>query len=888
MSAHQSPIDELLGSLGTTPTGLSSREATRRQREFGVNHLERAPRAPLALQFAAQFTHVFALVLWLAAALAVTAHVMAPGQQMDRLAWAIVAVILVNGLFAFWQVYHAEEAFQALQRLLPHEVTVWRDGRAARLPAESLVPGDVVQVEAGDSIAADCRLLEAHGLRIDTSTLTGESHPVPRDAAPDDEPVLVRSRNALLAGTSVVSGRGRAVVLATGMHTEFGRVARLTQGVAVVASPLQREISRLSRVITVLALAAGAGVFMLGEALGLSRWGNLVFAVGIIVANVPEGLLPTLTLALAMASRRMARRNVLVRRLTAVEALGGTTVICTDKTGTLTENRMALRVIAAAGGQYEEGAWRRTAEPAVLSVLQGARRCHGLVGDAAGRWCGDPMEVALVEAAVAAGAADAEKIDEVPFDALRLRLVTVHRNGAGLVVHVKGALETVLPLCSLIPEGSQARAITPADRTAAEQTQAALAERGLRVLAMAHREVAALPADAAPDQQLTLDGLVGLEDPPRPEVPTAIARCHAAGIRVVMITGDHPVTALAIGREIGLYVEAPRVLTGHDVAQLTDVQLWAALEAPDVLFARMAPEQKLRVVQTLQRHGAVVAATGDGVNDAPALRAADIGIAMGDTGSDVAREASDMVLLDDNFASIVAAVEEGRAVYDNIRKFLTYILTSNVPEAVPYLAYALLGWPLALTVPQILAVDLGTDLVPALGLGTEPAEPDVMSRPPRAPTSRLITGALLVRAYLFLGVFEAAAAMTAFLIVRPRSGHVAATTACLAAIVVMQVANVLACRHRALAAGAWWQHLNPLLVAGIALELLLMVGIAYTGPGQAIFGTAPIDGLAWLVPVPFALALLVADRAVKRLGREVRQGSWRQWGTGRPEDAGTR
>ncbi|MGV3517193.1 cation-translocating P-type ATPase [Luteitalea sp.] len=865
MSAHQTAVDAVLETLGATAHGLSSAEAARRQRAFGDNHLERVVRVPLVLQCAREFTHVFAIVLWLAALLAITAHMVDPGHQMDRLALAIVAVILVNGLFSFWQVFRAEEAFQALQRLLPRDVTVLRDGRTWRLPAETLVPGDIVLVEAGDIVAADCRVLEAQRLRIDASTLTGESQPAVRDAVPDPEPVVLRCRNVLLAGTSVVSGQGRAVVFATGMRTEFGRIARLAQSVTASPSPLQREISRLSRVITVLAIAAGLGVFLLGEWLGLSRSANLVFAVGIIVANVPEGLLPTLTLALAMASRRMARRHVLVRRLTAVEALGGTTVICTDKTGTLTENRMALRVIAVVDGEYADGRWRHADHAALRSVLQGARRCHGLVAAGArGAWCGDPMDVALVEAATTAGATDAEKIAEVPFDTDRKRLVTLHRCGPTVVMHVKGAPETVVPACRSVTDVAGPRPLGPEDVQAFERAQARLAGRGLRVLAMAHRVLASLPAGEVPEEDLTLDGLVALEDPPRPEVAGAIARCRTAGIRVVMVTGDHPATAVAIGREIGLYEAPPRVLTGSDVDALSAAQLAAALAAPDLVFARVSPEQKLRVVRALQQRREVVAATGDGVNDAPALRAADIGIAMGATGTDVARQAADMVLLDDNFASIVSAVEEGRAVYDNIGKFLTYILTSNVPEVVPYLAFALLGWPLALTVPQILAVDLGTDLLPALGLGAEPAEPDLMARAPRDRESRLITGALLLRAYLFLGVLEAAAAMTAFVVVRPRAGHVAATTACLAAIVVMQVANVQACRSRIRSGFAAALRSNALITVGIVVELAAMLVISYTPVGQALFGTAPIDVLAWLVPVPFALVLLLADGLVKR------------------------
>ncbi len=870
MTVHQASVEAALASLRSSPDGLSHAEAARRFAAFGPNHLEPAPRTPVAVQCAREFTHVFALVLWVAAGLALLADMADPGHGMRTLAVAIVAVILVNGLFSFWQVYRAEEAFRALQQLLPRDVTVIREGHAARMSAESLVPGDVVCVEAGDTIPADGRVIEAFGLRIDTSTVTGESHPVARDASPDVEEGLLRSRNALLAGTAVVSGAARAVVIATGMRTEFGRIAALAQSMPEAPSSLQREIAGLSRIITVLAVAAGLGVFLIGEWLGLSRWANLVFAVGIIVANVPEGLLPTLTLALAMASRRMATCHVLVRRLAGVETLGAASVICTDKTGTLTENRMAVRRVWVLGQAFDDGSWTAAEHIGVRRLLEGTRHCHDLkrtASDETGaRWIGDPMEIALVSLVASGHAGPAPKIDEIPFDSARKRLVTAHRIGSGVAVYAKGALETILPTCRFVSEGDAARPLTETDAIAMEDAQAAMAARGLRVLAFAHRELADVPPHDTLETDMVLDGLVGLEDPPRPEVAAAIARCRTAGIRVVMVTGDHPGTAVAVGREIGLYgVDPPLVITGDRLERLSDAELWAAVEAPDVAFARVGPAQKLRIVRTLQRHGAIVAATGDGVNDAPALRAADIGIAMGATGTDVARQAADMVLLDDNFASIIGAIEQGRAVYDNIGKFLTYILTSNVPELVPYLAFAFLGWPLALTIPQILAVDLGTDLLPALGLGAEPAEPGVMARPPRRREDRVITPRLLFRAYVVLGGFEAAAAMTTFAVVLPVAGYVAATTACLAAIVVMQMANVVACRSATSPLTVRWRRLNALIVAGVVAEGVLMVAIADTALGQQLFGTAPFPAFAWLVPLPFAAAMLVADQVRLRL-----------------------
>jgi magnesium-transporting ATPase (P-type) len=440
----------------------------------------------------------------------------------------------------------------------------------------------------------------------------------------------------------------------------------------------------------------------------------------------------------------------------------------------------------------------------------------------------------------------------------------VHQVDGGLMLYAKGALEAILPNCRWVSSAAGRQPLAAAHTTAFLEAQSTMAGKGLRVLAFAHRELAGSIERATLEQDLVLDALVGLEDPPRREVPLAIARCRAAGIRVVMVTGDHPQTAVAIGREIGLFGDRePLVVTGDRLRRMSDAQLWAALEVPDVLFARVGADQKLQIVTTLQRHRAIVAATGDGVNDAPALRAADVGIAMGVTGTDIARQAADMVLLDDNFASIVSAVEEGRAVYENIRKFLTYILTSNVPELVPYLAFAFFGVPLALPILQILAVDLGTDLVPALGLGAEPPEPGVMTRPPRSRDDRVLTTALLTRAYLFLGGFEAVAAMAAFFFVLSRSGYVAATTACLAAIVLTQIVNVHLCRSGSASVALSVRRWNGLIVAGVAIEVLLILLITYTPAGNALFGTAPLDARAWLFMLPFAAAMLAAEEMRK-------------------------
>jgi calcium-translocating P-type ATPase len=885
---HLTP-DDALASLRSRASGLAGGEARRRLAEYGPNRVEEAKGELLALRFLQEFVHFFALILWLAAGLAFVADLYDPGQGMAALGWAIIGVIAVNGVFSFWQEYRAERAIAALKRLLPHQVTALRDGAAHRIPAEELVPGDVILVDAGETVPADCRLIEAFAVRVNLATLTGESLPKARGAAAAKEDDVLSAPNVLLAGSTIVAGEGKALVFATGMHTEFGKIARLTQAGDEAPSPLQREIARLSRLVAALATALGVGFFLIGRLLGLSFWENFIFAIGIIVANVPEGLLPTVTLSLAMATQRMAKRKALIRHLPAVEALGAATVICTDKTGTLTENRMSVKRLFVSDGLREPAQLEPSAVARHAALFEAAALCHSVRrvnenGEA--RWLGDPMEVALVEMAGRAGVAPQhERVDEVPFDADRRRMSSVHRVGAGRVLYCKGAPEAVLPLCRGVLVAEGVRPLTGEIRAQYVGAQEEMAAAGLRVLAFASR---ALP-EAAPrehwEEELVLAGLVGLEDPPRPEVPAAIEKCRGAGIRVIMVTGDHPHTARAIAREIGL-ARDPVVMRGDELRRLTDTQLQFALDTPEVLFARVSADQKLRIVEALQRKQHVVAVTGDGVNDAPALRRADIGIAMGVVGTDVAREAADMILLDDNFASIVSAIEEGRSVYQNIRKFLTYILSSNIPELVPYLAFVVLRIPLPLTIIQILAVDLGTDMVPALALGAEKPDPATMRVPPRPRSARLLDWPLLARAYLFLGVIEAAAAMAAFFFVLGLAGweygqalarteplYLQATTACLAAIVVMQVVNVFLCRHPRASAFEAGLRGNPLLLWGIGTEIALILAIAYTPWGNAVFGTAPIGAQVWLFILPFAAVMLALEEGRKALARR-RVAAW--------------
>ena len=887
MKIHRLTVAAALASLNSGLAGLSAEEAQRRLTEFGANEVEEVARVALWLTLAREFVHFFAIILWIAAALAFFAEWREPGQGMATLGWAIVGVIVINGGFSFWQAYRAEQALAALKKLLPKVTKVMRSGAVRQVPAAELVPGDVILLEAGDILPADCRLLEAFSVRVNNATVTGESQPASRHAEPCDEPEPMHSRNTLLAGTSLVSGEAKALVFATGAHSAFGKIAQLTQATADTISPLQFEIVRVSRIVAGLSLALGVIFFFVGQSIGLPIWANFIFAIGIIVANVPEGLLPTVTLALAMGSQRMAKRHALIRHLPAVEALGCTTVICTDKTGTLTQNCMSAKRLFIAGKMFE------TIPEQLDALLEPHRRffevaacCHDLkdARAAAGPgWLGDPMEVAIVQLAAATLPAlpRSPRVNEIPFDSQRKRLSTVHAVANGRVLYCKGAPEVVLPRCTRVTmnggSSELSAELVTTFRTAAEE----MAEKGLRVLAFAWRELPASFELANAEAEMTLAGLIGLEDPPRPEVADALQKCREAGIKVIMVTGDHPHTATAIAREIGLVRSvAPVVITGEQLGHLSDIQLQIALDAPEILFARVLAEQKMRIVGALKMKREIVAVTGDGVNDAPALRKADVGIAMGRSGTDVAREAADMVLLDDNFASIVAAIEEGRAVFTNIRNFLTYILTSNVPELIPYLAFVIFRIPLPLTIIQILAVDLGTDMLPALGLGAEKPAPDIMRAPPRPRTDRLLSWPLLTRAYLFLGLMQAAAAMSAYWFVLRTGGwhfgqtlaapdplYLQSTTACLSAIVVMQIANVFLCRSDRRSAFASGLFTNKFILAGIAAEITLIALIDYTPWGNALFGTAPLRPVVWLFIVPFALAMLVLEEARKWIVR---------------------
>ncbi|HEX5593512.1 MAG TPA: cation-transporting P-type ATPase [Solirubrobacterales bacterium] len=878
----------------TGPEGLSRREAERRLLHVGPNRLERRHGRRWPKQLARQFTHPLALLLWGAAALAAIAGI-------TPVAVAVVVVIVLNAAFAFAQEMQAERAVEALQSYIPQRARVVRDGEETEVDAIDLVPGDLLLIAEGDRISADGQLLEG-AIEVDLSTLTGESVPVSlAPGEPHPHTPHLQRRDLVFSGTTCSGGEARALVTATGMGTELGRIASLSQRVEVEESPLETEVRRVAWLIARIAIVMGIAFVPLAALVGgLPLSDAVVLTIGLIVGNVPEGLLPVITLALAVGVRGMVRQGAVVKRLSAVETLGATDVVCTDKTGTLTENRM--RVTAIWTPQTELHQLDHPAGGQVDAVRGGVRAlgeamfaCSNARLDADGAPVGDPTEGAMVLAAaeLGVGTDDALRAErrraQFHFDAGLKLMSTVDEADGGLWVDTKGAPESILPRCTAIAAGEgSSRLLDPGTRERVHAATDRFADEGLRVLAVARRRLeGAVPARREEaERDLTLLGLVAMIDPPRPEVAAAVARCHRAGIRIIVVTGDHPRTAVAIANQIGIAGGDARAISEDQLESMSEAQLDAALEAGgELVFARSTPEAKLRIADALRAAGHVVAMTGDGANDAPALRRADIGVAMGRSGTDVAREASTMVLTDDNFATIVAAVAAGRRIYDNIRKFILYIFAHLTPELAPYVVFALGGGaiPLPLTVLQLLSVDVGTETLPALALGQEAAEPGIMGRKPRPRSQRIIDRPLLVRAWLFLGLISGALGMGAFFYVLLRAGwspndptgegtplhhaYQQATTMTFLSMVACQVGTAFAARTERASLRSIGVFSNRLLLWGIAFELALTAILIYVPVFQDLLGTAALPWDYLLVVLPFPFIVWGADELRRWLAR---------------------
>jgi magnesium-transporting ATPase (P-type) len=865
-------------------------------------------------------------------------------------------LVLINAGFSFWREYRAEQAMIALRRLLPTYARLIREGVEVKVPAGEVVPGDVLVLAEGDNIPADGRVVEEFGLRTNNATLTGEAIPARKsaDASLREGISELERPNLVFAGTSVVSGTAKAVVYASGELTQFGRIARLTQAIEEAPSPIQRELSRLSRIISWVAIGLGGMVFLtatfddsLKRILEEEGIRTIGLAVGIVAAAVPEGLPATITLSLAMAAQRLAQRGVLVKKLSMTEMLGTVSVICTDKSGTLTQNQMTVRELWTGGQRlrvsgvgYEPSGKITSSSSAPLperelhALLTAAMSCNNArlnpPSSEHPRWTslGDQTEAALRVLSLKGGLKeerlnrDYPRIHEIPFDARRKRMSTIHElrdgklqgeggtmreqfSGSLLrsspyreIAFVKGAPREILQLCTHILLEDEVQLLEEKQRADILAANDDFSRRALRVLALARRELPLRSGEYTPEKierELTFLGLAAMMDPPREEVAEAVKVFRQAGIRMVMITGDYGLTAESLARRVGMLGDSsPLILTGAELDEKDDIELRTLLDK-EVIFARMAPEHKLRLVAAFQARGEVVAVIGDGVNDAPALRKADVGIAMGVSGTDVAREAADIVLIHDNFAAIVHAIEEGRAVYDNLRKFVTYIFSSNIPEILPFILTAMFKIPLALHVPQILAIDLGTDLFPALALGTERPEINVMRRPPRRRNQPLLDSGLLARAFLWLGMIEAIFCYLGYFFVYSTVGGVdffrfttqdwqrlpeilagldprtyaMAITLFLAGVVVMQIGNVFACRTEKTHVRHQGWTSNRTLLGGIAIEVVIVLLLVYFPPLRDGMGHVFLPYWYWAALAVLGFGLYMLEWIRKAVVRQL-------------------
>ncbi len=867
--------------------GLSRSEAAKRLVQHGENKIAEAQNKKPWFILLEQFNSFIIYVL--IAACLISAWM---GEWQDAL--AILAIVLINGILGFVQEYKAERSLKALKSLSAPTAKVWREGQIQTIAAALVVPGDILVMEAGDRVAADARIMEMANLKVDESILTGESHPVEKDKSfpvREDTPLAER-KNSLYAGTKIVYGRGKVLVVATGMNTEFGKIAHLLQSVEKEHTPLQRRLEKVGRLLVYLCLAICFLVFLLGLVRGV-KWDEMFLtSVSLAVAAIPEGLPAIVTVVLALGVQRLVKKNALIRKLPAVETLGCTSVICSDKTGTLTQNQMTVRKLYAGEEEIDLGGtgYEPTGEffkagnkinPSrhldIIHAMRLATLCNNAQlskNNETGAWqiSGDPTEGALLVAAAKAGVwrQDLEEyyeyLDEISFDPVRKRMSVLFRRKETGFVFTKGSPEIILDLCDKAYKFGEEVPLTPEDRERIKQENTRFAQGALRVLAVAYKELPLDSLDAKDErieEKLTFVGLLGMIDPPRPEVKAAVARCHQAGIRTVMITGDQKDTAVAIARELGILNDDDLVLQGTDLDKLSDAELENVVDNIKV-YARVASEHKLKIIQALKKRGHVIAMTGDGVNDAPAVKEADIGMAMGITGTDVTKEVADMVLLDDNFATIVSAVEEGRGIYANIKRFVYYLLSCNFGEILAMLGGLLIGIPVPLLPIQILWVNLVTDGLPALALGMEPAAPDIMRDKPRPAQEKLLTGADLRNLFadgIIIGAGTLLAFVIAFYLLKMDLAHTRIIAFC--TLSFSQLAQVFNCRSWRVPILKLGLFSNMYLVWAVVISLVLQLMVVYWPPLQPVFKSAPLIFSQWAIIVPLSLLPLVLREIVK-------------------------
>jgi Ca2+-transporting ATPase len=894
-------IDEAIQFMNTSPNGLTTNEANKRLAEHGQNVLIEKKRVSIASKFIVHLMDLFSVLL-------IIASILAAVGGMLELALAIFAVVLVNTFFSLIQEWRAEQAMEALKNWMPEQAKVMRDDELKKIPVKDIVPGDIIVFEEGDRVPADAYLIEAYELWTNNVPLTGESEPQPRVAKPGEshDKAYLDAQNLVFMSTSVAKGRGKAVVFATGMDTKFGQIAGLTQEITEEASPLQREIAHTAKITFIAAIVVGLVFFAIGSAwVHLKIFDSILFMIGVMVCCVPEGLQVTVSSALGINVLKMAKEKVLVRRLSAVQTLGSVTVICTDKTGTITTGEMTVKKIflqnrvvevsgvgfAPVGQFFSEGKLLEVGEiPDLERILEisalantakierpsGKNKSWGVIGD--------PTDGALLVAALKYGFDSHVLLQQkpivhlIPFDSKTKRITTFHKYGNKIFAYTKGAPRTILNSSSRVMVGGRTEKMTPSHLHSFEEKIHEFGNEGLRVIAVAYKELPENTCYAPRDVEegMTLVGLVAMKDPPRLDVKDAVKVAKQAGIKIVIITGDYGPTAQAIAEEVGIVSsQGSRIITGINLESMSDEDIFDEVKHGEVIFSRVSPEQKLRIVKALKQKGEIVAVTGDGANDAPSLKDANIGVAMGVSGTDVAMEASDMVLLDDSFASIVKAVESGRAIYENIRRFIVYVFAHNWAELVPFVLYILLRIPLPLLVVQVFAIDLVIDIIPSLALSREPPEPGIMQEAPRSTKERLFNKRAFIRS-VYVGLIIAAGAMFGCISAWHSGGwhfgmqlptkdivYVKGTTMMFAGIVVAQAGNVIASRTRRLSVFKKSLTSNKWIWPGIAAQLSLLSAIVYLPPMQRFFGTTALGLKNWIFLLSLAVTVIAAEEVRK-------------------------
>ena len=904
------PINDVFDDLKTSPNGLTSEEAKLRLRQYGYNQLSEKRQIPFIHKFIRHLRDLFGILLLVASILSYI-------SGSPELALIILAVVFVNIFVSMFQESRAEKAMATLKSWMPEFAKVIRDGELKKIPVRELVPGDIISLEEGDRVPADARLIEAFDLWTNNVPLTGESEPQPRvaEAVKTVEKAYMYAPNLVFMSTSVAKGQGKAVVYSTGMNTQFGKIANLTQTIHEEESPLQKEIALTAKYDFIIAVAVGATFFAASFLfLHVTLATSIFFMIGVMVACVPEGLQVTVSSALAINVLKMVKQNVLVKRLSAVQTLGSVTVICTDKTGTITKGEMTVNklwvydyVVDVSGVGYKpEGDFTINGQllqegqtGSLEKLIEIAALCNGAKldppSDRNRNWSviGDPTDGALLVAALKSNVNVQNALDKkpivhvLPFSFERKRMSTVHKLNGDVYIYTKGAPRNILDICSKVLVDGKVEELNEENMMIIESRIHEFANQGLRVIAVAYKEIpkSTYNKDEA-EKDLIFVGLAAMRDPPRTEVKDAVLEAKQAGVKIVIITGDYGPTAQAIAQEVGIVErECCQIIRGVDLEDLSDQAIIDEVRKGNVIFARVSPEQKLRIVKVLKKSGEIVAVTGDGANDAPSLKEADIGVAMGVSGTDVAREAADIVLLNDSFASIVKAIESGRAIYENIRKFIVYVFSHNWAELIPFILYAVLGIPLPLLVPQVLAIDLAIDVIPSLALSREPPEAGIMQEPPRSIKERLFTRKVLLRS-VFIGVIIATGAMIGCLNAWAAGGwhfgmaltstssfytsgvYAKGVTMTFAGIVVAQAGNVLACRTSKQSIFKTSLKTNKWIIFGIAAQLGILSLLVYVPVMQHIFTTTALSLSNWAFLVSLAVIVVFAEEIRKFFSRK--------------------